>query len=151
MARIDPEQALVASVLDRLLGETRGSNRWRLAELKRAVCRDLANLLNTRRRLLVFPDDVDLEGSIMDYGVPDVTGANLASSDARDDFLRSIEELIERFEPRLKNVEVRSQKNADEHDRTVRFRIRATLAADPEPVTFSSQLDPVSRSIRVKV
>ena len=42
--------------------------------------------------------------------------------------------------------------NAEESDRTLRFRIEATLYADPIPelVTFNSVLEPVTRTVSIK-
>lgn len=160
MARIDPERTIVASVLDRLLDDdpdvstepARGS-RPLLRDLRASVRRDMENLLNTRLRPLSWPADLaELDRSLLAYGVPDMTGANLASKRAREEFLRLIEDVLRKGEPRFKTVKVIPLGDDEPLDRTLRFRIEALLHAEPapEPVTFDSMLEPVSRTFEIR-
>ena len=160
MAKIKAEQPLVPSVLDRLLDDDPGvrrepaKNRHQvLRELKRAVRRDLENLLNTRRRAHPFEAGLDeLERSLVNYGIPDFTGANMGAPDSRDDFRRIVEEVIRRYEPRFRTVAVTLLENTEPLDRTLRFRIDALLIADPapEPIIFDSTLKPATGDFEVK-
>jgi type VI secretion system protein ImpF len=159
MARPDPDQPLLPSVLDRLIDDdpaarrdpprTRGQN---LAELRRAVGRDLEALLNTRQRCKSPPDDLtELEVSLVNYGIPDFTGANLATEEQRDAFRRAIEDAIRRLEPRFQQVAVTMLDNTEPLDRTLRFRIEALMHAEPLPeaMVFDSLMEPVTRSFAV--
>jgi type VI secretion system protein ImpF len=94
----------------------------------------------------------EIERSILAYGVPDLTGANLSNARAREEFLRSIESVIRGCEPRFKSVRVAAVENTDPLDRTLRFRIDALLYADPAPeaMVFDSHLEPVTRSFALK-
>lgn len=160
MARIAPDQPLVPSVLDRLLDEepelTRESPKSRaqvLRELKQSVRRDLENLLNTRRSWLALPEDLkELEVSLVNYGIPDLTGADLGAAADRDEFRRTLEQVIRRYEPRFKTVRVEMVENAEPTDRVLRFRIDALLHAEPapEPVVFDSSLQPATGTVEVK-
>ena len=160
MAKIQAEQPLIPSVLDRLLddrpSETREPAKSRsqvLRELKASVRRDLENLLNTRWRCTAWPENLDdLELSLVNYGVPDITGADLGSPTERREFLRILERVIRRFEPRFKSVRVEMLDNAEPLDRTLRFRIDATLYAEPapEPVVFDSSLQPATGDVHVR-
>jgi type VI secretion system protein ImpF len=160
MARIHPEQPLVPSVLDRLLDDepdlTQEPPRTRnqvLRELKVAVQRDIHNLLNTRRRCLGWPAALtELDRSLLNYGLPDFTGANVGSSAVREEFRRIIEEVLHRFEPRFKSVGVILLENTERLDRSLHFRIDAMLQADPapEPIVFDSILVPATGSFEVK-
>jgi type VI secretion system protein ImpF len=160
MAKIQADQPLVPSVLDRLLdddpdnpNEAPHSRTQVLRELKRAVRRDLENLLNTRRRAHPFEAGLDeLERSLVNYGIPDFTGANMGAPDSRDDFRRIVEEVIRRYEPRFRTVAVVLLENTEPLDRTLRFRIDGLLEADPapEPVVFDSALEPGSGTFEVK-
>lgn len=160
MARIAHDQELIPSVLDRLIdyepekkSEPVKSRSQVLRELKLSVRRDLENLLNTRWRCVAWPPDLkQLELSLVNYGIPDFTGANMGAASDREGLRRVVEEVIRRFEPRFKTVRVEIAKNADEADRTLRFRINALLHAEPapEPVTFSSELDPTSANFAVE-
>ena len=160
MPRPKADQPLVSSVLDRLLddrpgatGENLKTRNQVLRELKRSVRRDLENLLNTRWRCTTWPDDLkELERSLVNYGVPDVTGTDLGSKERRQDLLAVLRAVVERFEPRLKDVEVTMLDNAEPLDRVMRFRIRAMLHVEPapEPVTFDSTLQPTTGNVEVK-
>lgn len=160
MAKIREDQPLVPSVLDRLIdiepGNTREAPRSRaqvLRELKQSVRRDLEDLLNTRRRAVGWPLVYnELETSLVNYGIPDFTGTNLSRKRQREEFRRTIEQVIRRFEPRFKSVQVEMLDNAEPTDPTLRFRINALLYAEPapEPVVFDSSLEPTSGTYEVK-
>src|ERR1700722_588495 len=100
-------QQLVPSVLDRLLDDeptvSREPPRGRhqaLRELKQAVRRDLENLLNTRQSFLSgAPALTELNQSLLNYGLADVTGTNLGSAREREDFCRTLQLVLRRGEP----------------------------------------------------
>src|SRR5262245_15487048 len=160
MAKARTEDALVPSVLDRLIDDEPTSrvdpprNEFQVIRgLKAAVRRDLENLLNTRWRCVGWPKDLtELEMSLANYGIPDFTGANLGSLGAREEFVRLIQETIRRNEPRLKRVHVELVDNSDGEDRTMRFKIDAVLMVDPEPlsVVFDSSLEPSSGAFQIR-
>lgn len=160
MARIDRDQQLVPSVLDRLLddepGNTREAPKHRnqvLRELKESVKRDLENLLNTRWRCVSWPPNLDeLDVSLVNYGIPDFTGIRFASPNDQEEFRKVIETVVRRFEPRFKRVKVELVSNADALDRTCRFRIDALLHAEPapEPVVFDTTMEPVTGDFEVR-
>lgn len=160
MSRIDKNKRLRPSILDRLLDdephlatEVAPASHQHLAQLRASVRRDLENLLNTRHRLIAPPDDLREVGiSLMNYGLPDLATVNIINLDKRKDFIRDLEMLLKTYEPRFKSVKVRTLDSGERSDRTLRFRIDATLYADPAPETviFDSVLDPVSRSVNVE-
>jgi type VI secretion system protein ImpF len=160
MTRIQADQPLVPSVLDRLLDDEPqvrsepGRPRHQvLRELKQSVRRDLENLLNTRRRCRPWPADLaDLEQSLVNYGLPDFTGTNMGSAEGREQFRLTLESIIRRWEPRFQTVRVELLDSTEPLDRTVRFRIDALLRADPapEPVIFDSVLEPSTGAFEVK-
>jgi type VI secretion system protein ImpF len=160
MARVRPEQPLVASVLDRLLDyqphisrEPPPKRHQVLSELKQAVRRDLENLLNTRVRCRPCPPGLrELEHSLANYGLPDFTGIATGADRAREEMRRRLEEIIRREEPRFKTVAVYKVDGAEPLDRTWRFRIEALLNVEPapEPVVFDSVLKAVTGTFEVK-
>ena len=153
MARVRPDQPLLGSLLDRLLEREESASRRRsLPELRAAIRRDLEDLLNARQRCLSAPADLtELPSSILDYGIPDLTGVNPTSDDSRQTFCREIEGVLKQFEPRFKSVKVTVLENVDGLDRTLRFRVEALVESNsgPEQVVLDSHLDPVSRSFSV--
>lgn len=160
MADIEYTNEIVPSLLDRLIDENPGVSRdapklrvQAMRELRRAVRRDIETLLNTRRTILDWSDDLDqVEYSMIDFGSPDFSSLSLTSEDARETFRGMIEERIRKLEPRFKTVDVQLVANADPLDRTLRFRIDAWIYVDPAPerVNFDSLLEPVSRTFTVK-
>ncbi len=159
MAKIREQQELVPSVLDRLLDddptnpyETPRSRNQILHEMKQSVRRDLENLLNTRWRCVNWPPNLEqLEMSLVNYGLPDFSGAHLGSAQDRERLRQIVEHVIRAFEPRFKTVSV-SFTNNDLTDRSLGLRIDALLYAEPapEPVVFDSQLEATSRIFTVE-
>ena len=160
MTRIRSDQPLMPSVLDRLLDdqpdhktEPMASQAQVLRQVRNSVRRDLENLLNTRCRAVSIPKEfTELQKSIVAYGIPDISGADLANQATRRAFLRTVENVIRHFEPRFKTVKVSSLQNSDPSDRMLRFRIDAMMYAypAPEPVVFDSALEPGSRNFEVQ-
>jgi len=149
------------SVLDRLLAPTGEETsaaqalpkgrRAALRDVREAVERDLEMLLTTRQRWLAWPSSLDaLPTSLLNYGIPDFSGANLATQSAQDEFRRSIEMAIRCFEPRFKRVTVQVIEPGQTLDRRFRLRIEALMVVDAEPIVFDSVLDPVTRSFAVR-
>lgn len=147
---LEKNRHVQASILDRLLddepGNSRESVRYRAADFRlvmASVSRDLENLLNTRRHILVPPAVyTELNNSLFCYGLPDFTSKNPATVSAGSQLRLEIEKTIARFEPRLKNVSVQMDSSA-RTGRHLNFRILAVLVVDPltEPVTFETSFD----------
>jgi len=138
----------LVDALQKVEGTTRESAQARMRRVKESVRRDLQDLLNTRQRCQGWSPELEqLEESVFDYGVPDITGANLSSQDRRSAFLRELEGVIRRHDPRFIAVKVQSVESADPFDRVLRFRINATLRVEsgPEQAVFDFRLEPVSR------
>jgi type VI secretion system protein ImpF len=160
MPDIDPDLPLLPSVLDRLIDlepETGRELPWgrnqTLRELKQAVRRDLENLLNTRRRCVPWPRQMqELEKSLVNYGLPDLTGAPVGSAKERDEFRRTVQATIAKYERRLKNLDVRLVDVTEAPDRAIRFQIDAVLWAEPapEPIHFDSTLRLTTGTFEVK-
>lgn len=140
------------SLLDRLLDSSQKSGNdsyFSMHELRDSVQRDLQNLMNTRVRF-VSPDPQlkDLQDSIVNYGLPDLTSQQLSSKQGKQDFAAWIERTIRRYEPRFKKVSVTPLET--ERDGTgIAFRVEAVLYADPAPedVSFDSTIDPMTQTV----
>jgi len=144
------QQNLQASILDRLIDLEPGVSRepvqvrfLSLGQAKTSVARDLENLLNTKRSVLVPPTGCrEVNSSLFVYGLQDFTSQNPKSPVVRQQLRQQIERVISRFEPRLKNVKVTLEMST-QSERNLRFRISALLVVEPvsEPVTFDTYLD----------
>ncbi len=160
MARVDKKKKLRPSILDRLLDndpantmEADKDQHQKLKELRTSVRRDLENLLNTRLRIVEPAEEYhELKKSLLNYGLPDLATVNISDKARKKEFIEQLETLLIEYEPRFKSVNVNYLENSDSQDRTLRFRIDATLYADPSPevVVFDSVLEPVSRTVNVE-
>ena len=160
MARVDKKKKLRPSILDRLIDsephvqvEADKNKHQQLRELRDSVRRDLENLLNTRYRVVEPSGEfTQLETSVLNYGLPDLATVNIVDLEKKKEFTQNLERILRTYEPRFKTVKVNYQDNKDGTDRTLRFRIDATLYADPAPevIIFDSILEPVSRTVNVE-
>jgi type VI secretion system protein ImpF len=165
MARREPEMLVTQSLLDRLVDRSRDKDSQYAASaeeslthsdsfrrFKEGVKRDLEWLLNTRQIPDPAEDDYpELQASLYNYGLPDITSIGLHSSRDRDRMLRMLETTIRRFEPRILAVKI-SLEPLLENTRVLRFRIDGMLRVDPapEPVTFNTVLEITSGQYEVK-
>ena len=152
-------QLLLPSLLDRLLDdepdlsdETPQSAAKVVRHLKQSVRRDLEDLLNTRWRCVNFPTELsNLEDSLVNYGLPDFTAAELNAAQNPAVLLRAIQDCIRRFEPRLRTVRLAQIEASDKVSRTFRFRIEAELCVEPaELVQYDSSLEVMTGTILVE-
>jgi type VI secretion system protein ImpF len=120
--------------------------------LKAALRRDLEWLLNTRRTIEESPASLkELERSLYNYGLPDVSSLYLRSSNDQNTLLKAIRVAINYFEPRLLNIKVALEPAAADA-RVIRFSIEGLLRMDPAPehVFFDTMLEPMSGQYQVK-
>lgn len=156
MAEIEADKKLLAPILDRLIkGDRYERNPMPhqvLRQLRESVRRDLEFLFNTRYRIVSAPKDcTNLDNSLINFGLPDLSTINLTSTQSRNDFCRQVEKAIMDNEPRIKTVKVESAKDADPEDPAIRFRIEALLHANPAPevIVFDSALNLIDHAVDV--
>jgi type VI secretion system protein ImpF len=121
-------------------------------ELREAVRRDLEILFNTRPRHLPLPEHLsELQRSIITFGLPELQNQQLGAPEQREQFRRKLERLIQRFEPRFRELTVELISDESGLDRTLRFRIQAVLQADAnsEAVVYDTMVNPVSGGLQV--
>lgn len=155
---IRPDQHLLTSVLDRLLDEDAGAlpdgpARHNLVHLQRGLRRDIEMLLNTHQYCKSLPRELtELNESMLDYGMPQFLGLAATTAAAREQLRASVESVLRRFEPRLKQVKVTLPETTEAAERTLHFRIDALLIVDPEPepVSFDSVLEAANQRFLVK-
>ncbi|MBI5895763.1 MAG: type VI secretion system baseplate subunit TssE [Desulfobacterales bacterium] len=138
------KQHLQLSVFDRLDQEAAfGIIGGALADVevvRKSVLRDVENLLNTRR-CIVKPTESQLylNRSLYVYGLDDFVAQNPKSAQVQKLLEVTIRDTIEKFEPRLTNVQV-ALRPIDDYEHNLCFTVRATLPADPirEPISFDT-------------
>jgi type VI secretion system protein ImpF len=147
MGQNSGEQALMPSILDRLIDPESGGTAWRRGygpeQMSDVVKRDVEELLNTRQSHAGLAEQfVELHRSIYAYGLPDLTSLNATTLQNRAEIGRVLEVVVAQFEPRLRDIQAHFLDAGDGNDRTVRFRIAARLDLDPAPeVAFDTILE----------
>jgi type VI secretion system protein ImpF len=150
MPRWEPEQTVILSFLDRLIdldpksaSDGPPSRAKSVRQLKASLRRDLEWLLNTRRR----PDPAgsefrELEKSLFNFGLPDITSIAHDSAHDRQRLNRMLEQTLLTFEPRLSRVRVVPLGEVAGARHILRFQIEALLDMDPAPemITFDTVL-----------
>jgi type VI secretion system protein ImpF len=142
MAELAPRERLQPSLLDRLTddepdqqAEARERRVMSMRSLREGVLRDLAWLLNTTNLLSVTDRQrlPHLASSVINYGMPDMSGASLAGMNTAD-LERAIRQAIWDFEPRLirSSVQVRAVPSSSSITR-ITFEIEADMWAQPYP------------------
>jgi type VI secretion system protein ImpF len=160
MPRWEPEQTVTQSVLERLIDRDpesqadAASNRAQSVRLlKASLRRDLEWLLNTRR----IPEPPvsefeQLEQSLYNYGLPDVTSLSWDSVRDRAKLVRMIEQTLATFEPRIARLKVIPVESAGSARHVLRFQIEGLLQMDPAPehISFDTVLQLSSGQYQVK-
>ena len=148
MARPRTDQGLMPSLIDRLTdpdsGGTAAVRGYGPAQMMDSVRADLESLFNTHDPSALVPAEyVEVHKSIVAYGLPDLPSLSTAAEFRRDDIARLIEEVIARFEPRLRDVRViLTEPDGPVMQHRIRFHIEAKLNVDPSPeVEFETILE----------
>ncbi|MGI6853557.1 type VI secretion system baseplate subunit TssE [Mesorhizobium sp. 1B3] len=156
MARSAPSSPPRLSLFDRLLQgdsiETDRNADSAMRQLRESVRRDLEILLNTRPARTVMGTDMgELAASVLSYGLPGLQNQNLATPTQQEAFRKQLETIIQRFEPRFRELEVELVDRDSSLDRTLRFRMRAVLQADgaSEAVVYDTVVDPATGGLRI--
>ncbi len=144
MARIN-QITLMPSVLDRLIDndpdhstEPEWARAQGVLELRDTVKRDLESLLNSRQTRPELVDNIDeLSTSMLTYGLPDFTSTGGAGVEEHEMLRRAVVRTIERFEPRLRHVDVTVVPPKSSFERSLHLTISAMLWIDPEPIPVS--------------
>jgi len=160
MAKREVERTVQQPLLNRLTDrdpmsatEARMTHAQSVSEFKQSVRRDVEWLLNTRRTPEPAPDSLsELQNSLYDYGLPDITSLSADSPEVRMQLARRIEEAITLFEPRLAEVRISVTDTGEGGTRQLRFLIEGMLRMEPNPeqVAFDTILDTTNCNFEVK-
>jgi type VI secretion system protein ImpF len=146
MAELTHKEHLQPSLLDRLTDdepdskqESRQMRVMSPSKLRDSVRRDLAWLFNTTNAACLLKEIADyplVAQSVVNYGLPDFTGATSSSVNVPE-FERLLRTAIWDFEPRLLRDTVRVKLDVDEQEMShnaMTFSIEAELWAQPLPL-----------------
>lgn len=141
MADLLPKERLQPSLLDRLSDdepykrvESRDQRVLSFQRLKRSVVRDIEWLLNTGclESTLDLRDYHQVRRSVLNYGVPDLTGTTASNVDAAT-LERMLRKRILNFEPRLLPMSLRVRVTNKGEQNTVIIEIEGELWSQPLP------------------
>lgn len=163
MAELTPSERLQPCLLDRLTDDdpelTKESRDQRIVSLRRyrqAVLRDLDWLLNSgaHPRQDGLEEFSEVPNSVLNYGIPDMTGTT-ASGVKPEDFERRLVEAIRRFEPRIAadslRVRVVAGPGLMDHN-AISFELEGELWAlpMPDPLYVRTEVDLETGQCEVK-
>lgn len=156
MPPTEVERGLHPSIIDRLIDpESAGTSiliGYDERKMMLAVRRDLEELLNTRQTHVGLPEAYEqIHRSIIAYGLPDLVSMEAITVRQREIIADKIRQIIEMFEPRLKDVRVQYVPSDNRSERSIKFKVDARLAVDPSPeVMFDTVLELSSGQYEVK-
>jgi len=160
MPRWEPEHTVTQSVLERLIDrepkeqqEMAPTRAQSVRQLKSSLRRDLDWLLNTRRTPeAVGSEYQEVEHSVFNYGIPDLTSLSGQSERDRQRLGRLIEVALEIFEPRLRRIRVVPIGEISGTSFVLRFQIEGMLqmAPAPEHISFDTVLQVSTGEYQVK-
>jgi type VI secretion system protein ImpF len=147
-------------LLDRLI-DTEPQNRQEapmtraesLRQFRLSVKRDLEWLLNTTRMPIEVPEScAEVNNSVLFFGLPDIASISLQSPGDEQRLLRSLEEAIEMYEPRLARARVTSRDPYRSTQQSITFHVEAMLLIDPAPerISFDTVLEITKGAYSVK-
>jgi len=152
MPRVDSQDPLRPSVLDRLIDyepDVSTEPAWQRSQSIRqyelGVLRDVEALLNSRQTKPGLSEEFQqVSQSVLTYGLPDFTAAGAGNKDDFEALRIAVVRAIERFEPRLRQVQVIIRDPENDHDRSLRMVIEGLLWVhpDPVPITFDTIVKP---------
>jgi type VI secretion system protein ImpF len=147
MAELTTQERLQPSLLDRLTddepGKSEESREKRVisaTRLRDCVSRDISWLLNCVNLGASVPldDYPEVASSVLNFGIPDLTGAALSGIDA-DALQRLIREAILAFEPRLtpNTLQISAKVDSQRMDgQSLTFNIDSEMWAQPIPLNL---------------
>jgi type VI secretion system protein ImpF len=142
------------TVLDLLLADRSGRGEIGYAggdAVRRSIARDLEVLLNCRLRRadLVTAEYPESARSILNFGVPEFDQyGNLSVPAERAELCTTFEDVIGKFEPRLRDVTVKLL-DWEGPGNILRYRIEGVIAAGNEIGIFEAGVEPFASTIRV--
>jgi len=163
MAELTAQERLQPSLLDRLTDaepqKQRESRRQRVfsaGRLRQVVMRDLAWLMNCTN--LSATEELDdfphVERSVVNYGIPDLTGRTVSSLDSGE-ISRVLRKAIADFEPRILPDSLVVRVFTDEshmNANALTFEIEGELWAQPIPerLYFKTEVDLESGNVAIR-
>ena len=150
MAELTTAERLQPSLLDRLTDdfphvaqESRDRRVMSMRQLRAAVLRDLASLLNTpaKPRFEEVHEYPLVEKSVLNYGIPDLTGLT-TSGLSPGQLEKLVTSAVQRFEPRIipETLSVRAVATKDEWGNEVDQRFEFEISGDFCPLPMPEAL-----------
>ena len=124
-----------------------------LRQFRLCVKRDLEWLLNTTCPPFDIPESCpEVKRSLLCFGLPDISSITLQDPGDEHKLLRSLEEAIEIFEPRLAHARVTSKEPFRSGQQAITFHVEAVLMVDPAPerISFDTVLEITKGAYSVK-
>jgi type VI secretion system protein ImpF len=147
LARPSQDQGLMPSLIERLADPAMLASgaleQFSARRMMDSIRRDLEDLFNSHNA--ARPEVLEsepLRSSILAYGMPDLPSLSLAAGPRQKAVGQIIEDVIGRYEPRLRDVRVVMAEPDKDSPHRIRLRIEARLNVDPSPeIEFETILE----------
>jgi type VI secretion system protein ImpF len=149
MAETLARDRLYPSLLDRLIDEDpsrktepRENRSMTNNRLREAVLRDLNWLFNATQNTTELDDHPEVRRSVLNFGLPAISGRPASSLDL-DDLAQALREALIFFEPRLvpHTVRVYAEPQSESRHNIISFRMEGQLWAQPIPLEIFMRTD----------
>ncbi len=160
MSKIKSDQPVLPSLLDRLIDDDPTTTLSEaksygvvLSDIKNSIKRDLEALLNTRLYRDALPQKfAELDVSVVNYGLPDFSVIQLGNDEGKEEFRLKVQDIIEKYEPRFKEVHVDLEQMGEDYERTLYMKISAVLMIDPDPIPllFDSRVKTIDKAVHLR-
>ena len=138
------QRSILNCLLDLPQGRSAPGGRADPVEIAEAIRSDLEDLLNTRNHhsLVLAKGYPEVAASILGYGMPDADAIRMTSENEVVDLRDRIKKVIEMFEPRLENVQVKILEAPRPFTQEIVLEIRASVRVRDyeEQVVWNSTL-----------
>ncbi|WP_413112318.1 type VI secretion system baseplate subunit TssE [Thaumasiovibrio sp. DFM-14] len=153
MAEIGAHISLLDKLIDLSPESTVDKQEYRQAATSVAnLRRDVENLLNARVGWNRWDDTFEeVAASILNYGLPDFSSMPFSSQSGKTHLCKIVKETLQRFEPRLFDIDVSVREDEEKLDRILRLRIQAVVLQSgvSEEIVFDSEIEPVNLGFKV--
>jgi type VI secretion system lysozyme-like protein len=117
--------------------------------LRESVRADLVRLLNTRTNLRGNIREL-AQGTVLDYGIPDLSPISAADEQQRAGLAKRVEAVISTYEPRLQSVKVIIQPDKTDPRKLLGIvYANLVIGSVVEPVYFPLALDSMVKNVEI--
>lgn len=143
MCFMENRKSAILGIFHRLAPEDGTPDSKYIEEFAKNKLLDDLNILLATKRPWGAPDEkyLEINKSVINFGLPDFSGFWLSSDEQQEKIRAHILEVLEKYEPRLKNVEIKFNSENEKNEKgQIEFKISGELelSTDLAPVLINA-------------